>query len=175
MDWLLQISGYIFITITILLLLGIGLAGCVIPIIPGHPILLIAILVAELSIPDFHIAWYHWIFLIILCVLGTIGDNVFSIWGAKQFGSTKAGLWGCFAGICAGSFFLPWGLIIGPFAGALIAELIVSKQTLTYALRSGTGAFLGTLAGFIFKIAMGFAILGYAGALLLFFLYSRGS
>lgn len=163
MDFFLQSLSWI----AVIALLGIGLAGCIIPVLPGHPLILVATLLAQLTLPDFHVAWYHWLALILLCVIGMFGDNIFSVWGAQRFGSTRAGLWGCLAGAFIGIFFFPWGLILGPFIGAVVAELIVSRQKLKASLYSGTGAFLGTIAGFVFKIGIALAMIIYVALLML--------
>lgn len=161
MDYFLHMTGMVASWFFILLLLGVALAGCVIPVLPGHPLILAAALIADLTLPGVHIAWYHWLMLIVLCAFGMLGDNLLSLWGARRFGSTRAGLWGCLAGALAGLFFAPWGLLIGPFAGAFAAELIVSRNTIASSLHSGLGAFLGTLAGFLFKLAVALVMIIY--------------
>lgn len=161
MEYFWHMTGMITAWFFILLLLGVALAGCVIPLLPGHPLILAAALIADLFLPNVHIAWYHWLILIVLCAVGVFGDNLFSLWGARRFGSTKAGLWGCLAGAVLGLFFAPWGLLIGPFAGAVTAELIVSRNTIGSSLHSGLGAFLGTLAGFLFKLAVALVMIVY--------------
>lgn len=167
MEQIIQTSLPILYWLLIILLMGIGLAGCVIPMLPGHPLILASVIIAELMIPGFHLEWYHWVLLSLLCLLGMFGDNLFSLWGARRFGSTTAGLWGCLAGALIGCLFFPWGLILGPFIGAVTAELAVSRQQLHEAFVSGFGAFLGTLAGFIFKIIVGLAMILYATTLLI--------
>ncbi len=164
MEYFLQLGGTIAVIITVLALMGIGLAGCVIPMLPGHILIFAAALVMEWG-TSIDIAWYNWCILAVLCILGMTGDSLLSLWGARRFGSTKAGLAGCFAGIIVGVFLPPWGLLFGPFAGALLAELIFSRQDIAGSLKSGTGALLGTLAGYIFKTGIGLAMIGLLAAL----------
>jgi uncharacterized protein len=50
-------------------------------------------------------------------------------------------------------FFAPLGLILGPFGGAVIGELI-SGQSSSRALRSGFGSFIGFLTGVLLKLVV---------------------
>ncbi len=56
-------------------------------------------------------------------------------------------------------FFPPIGLIVGPFVGAFVGELIAGKDK-NVAFRSGLGSFLGFVAGTMMKLVVSF-IMGY--------------
>ena len=43
--------------------------------------------------------------------------------GSKYSGGSKWGNWGCIIGTLVGLLFLPWGVILGPFLGAVIGEV----------------------------------------------------
>jgi hypothetical protein len=74
-------------------------------------------------------------------------DFVIPLIGSRQFGASKYGIWGCGIGAVLGAVFLPpLGILIGPFLGGVIGELVYGK-TNREALRAGLGAFLGFLAG----------------------------
>jgi len=76
----------------------------------------------------------------------TVLDYIVPIWGTKKYGATKYGTWGSMIGLVLGLFIPPVGIIIGPFIGALVGELIYGRRT-NEALRSGYGALIGFLLG----------------------------
>ncbi len=145
MDVLLLIPGFILILI--------GLIGCIIPIIPGPPISYAGLLMMHLT----KAVHYEQKFLLLWAglVIGvTILDYFTPIWGTKKFGGTKRGTWGATLGLLIGLvFFPPIGIIIGPFAGAVIGELTHSED-MKKALRSGMGSLLGFLLGTGLKFAV---------------------
>jgi uncharacterized protein YqgC (DUF456 family) len=86
-----------------------------------------------------------------LVIVLQVVDYITPILGNKYSGGTSAGNRGCIAGIILGLFFLPWGIIVGPFLGAVIGELIGGKD-MSRALRSGFGSLLGFIFGTLLKI-----------------------
>lgn len=141
-------------------LIIIGIIGCIIPVIPGPPISFIGLLLLQLkTIPPFSAR-----FLAIWAVI-TIGvtvlDYIVPAYGTKKFGGSRHGMWGSIIGLFFGLFFFPpFGIIIGPFAGAVIGEMITGKE-FNDALRSGFGSFLGFIAGTIMKLAVSFFLAYY--------------
>lgn len=145
MDILLSSLGVILILV--------GLAGCIIPAIPGPPISFVGLLVlhftkyVQLS-ENTLITWG------VIAVLVTIIDNVVPIWGTKKFGGTKRGVWGSIIGLLVGMiFFPPVGIILGPFAGAVLGELSAGQDR-NKALKAGFGAFIGFLLGTGLKLVV---------------------
>lgn len=152
--------------VSILLALG-GIAGSILPILPGPPLSFFAVILlhfsgyASFSITFFAIAGG------IAAVL-TIFDYLLPSWLVNKFGGSKQGVTGSIIGLIAGAIILPFiGIIIGPFIGAFIGELMANKDkkaalkaaSLTFVgFLIGTGLKLGytiTIAYFIVKALMG--------------------
>ena len=101
----------------------VGHAGSVLPALRGPPasfagLLLLYLAGGELSAGLLIVSG-------VLAAIITIVDFVAPAWATKRFGGSKAGVWGSTIGLVAGLFFGPVGVIVCPFMGAFIAELLV--------------------------------------------------
>ena len=134
------------------LLIAIGICGCVIPLIPGPPIAFVALLVAK-ALGD-HILPSRVTLLLAatITIVVTVLDYVVPAIGARRFNCSRLGTIGCVVGTIVGLFFLPFGVIVGPFFGALIGES-VSGKNLGQASLGAIGALVGFLFGVIIKLA----------------------
>jgi hypothetical protein len=141
---------YILIGLGIIFMIT-GIFGCVLPLLPGPPLNYIGLLLLHFT------AGYQFSnrFLVIWGIVTVVVyalDYVIPVWGTKKFGGSKRGVWGSMIGLIAGMFFFPpFGIIIGPFAGAVIGELTAGKDSKA-ALKSGFGSFVGFLTGTILKL-----------------------
>ncbi|HZK96941.1 MAG TPA: DUF456 domain-containing protein, partial [Prolixibacteraceae bacterium] len=102
----------IFLIICGSLLMILGIAGCLLPMLPGPPLSYLGLIAIQLSSkinfsPKFLISWG------VIVILVSILDYVIPIWGTKYFGGSKYGVWGSMAGLLAGLFIPPIGIIIG--------------------------------------------------------------
>jgi hypothetical protein len=79
--------------------------------------------------------------------------------GARRFGTSWWGVLGALVGTLGGLFFGPVGLVLGPFLGAFVAELI-ARRDLRGAGRAGLGAWLGLLLGTAGRLALVLAMVG---------------
>lgn len=133
--------------VVVLLGLGVAAAGVVLPVLPGTPVALVAVLLAGwlTGFERVDVATIVWV--AVLTALAQ-GVDLLGNWvGAKRFGAGRAGLWGGVIGSFVGLVLLPpWGFLIGALAGATVAELLVGRP-FGAAWRAGVGALLGTLAG----------------------------
>jgi uncharacterized protein YqgC (DUF456 family) len=141
---------YVLIGFGIILMIS-GILGCVLPVIPGPPLSYLGLLLLHFT------ERYHFSprFLIIWAVLTAAVyalDYIIPAWGTKKFGGGKRGVWGSVIGLVIGLFFFPpFGIIAGPFVGAVIGELTAGRDSNT-ALKSGFGSFLGFLLGTLLKL-----------------------
>ncbi len=130
-----------------------GLAGAVLPILPATPLNYVGIILLHLT-SRVQFTGKQLICWAVLVVLVQVFDYLTPILGAKRFGGSKQGIWGCGIGVLAGMFFfLPYGLILGPIVGAVVGELLAGKQS-GAALKAGLGSFLGFLLGTVSKLVV---------------------
>jgi len=143
--------------LTIFLMLA-GLAGTVLPLVPGAILILVGAAVNHFAIGS--VGWGTLVVLTLLAILTQVLDFVSGAAGAKWFGATPWGAIGGILGAIVGLFFGLPGLFIGPLAGAIAGELIGGKGLLP-AGKSGWGTFLGTTAGLIGKLAIAVLMIGW--------------
>ena len=136
----------------------LGIAGCLLPILPGPPLSYLGLIAIHLTSKidfssKFLISWG------IIVIVVSILDYVIPIWGTKLFGGSKYGVWGSMVGLLAGLFIPPIGIIIGPFIGAVAGEMLAgNKQN---ALKAGFGSFIGFIAGTVVKMLVSLIMLYY--------------
>lgn len=144
----------VLLIICSIICLVVGLIGCVAPMLPGTPLAYVGILLLHFTDKvEFSVAQ-----LIVggaLVLLTIILDYIVPALGAKYAGGSKWGAWGCTIGTLIGMFFLPWGLLVGPFLGAVVGELLADRNA-GEAIRSGLGSLLGFLFGTVLKLVVCF-------------------
>lgn len=124
----------------------VGLIGSFLPVLPGLPISWVGIfllyLVPEIEIGS-QLLWITFAITVVIFIL----DYVIPLFGVKKYGGSKYGMYGAGVGLVVGLFIpIPLSVLIVPFIGAYIAELIYSKKGSGQALRSAFGSFIGFLA-----------------------------
>ena len=157
----------ILLYIVSVILIIVGVAGTILPALPGVTLVYAGMVLAAWVGGFVYIGWVTLLILGMLTLLALIVDFVAGLLGAKRLGASKRSLWGALIGTIVGMFFFPVGLFEGPFAGALIGELFAGG-TLRKSTSVGIGALLGFVFGTLAKIALCFAMLGvFVGAWLL--------
>ncbi len=170
MDIVLLIFGFIFMLV--------GILGSFLPVLPGPTISWIGLLLLYLTkvVPD------DWLFLGITLVIALTVfalDYIIPAVGTKKFGGTRAGMLGTMIGLLVALFFPilgPFGIIIWPFVGALVGELL-NKADKKTATKAAFGSFIGFLTGTFLKFMVTIVYLGlfimtaweYKGALFPYF------
>jgi len=170
MDIILLVFGFIFMLV--------GILGSFLPVLPGPTISWIGLLLLYLTkvVPD------DWLFLGITLVIALTVfalDYIIPAVGTRKFGGTRAGMLGTMIGLLVALFFPilgPLGIIIWPFVGALVGELL-NKADKKTATKAAFGSFIGFLTGTFLKFMVTIVYLGlfimtaweYKGALFPYF------
>ncbi len=145
----------------ILIILGIlclitGLAGCILPMLPGPPVAYAALILLHLT-DRVSLSTSELLIGLLLVIAIQLLDYFIPMWGTKYTGG--GGKWanrGSLIGTIVGMFFLPWGIIIGPFVGAFMGATKDGMDN-TQALKAGFGSLIGFLVGTAAK----FVLCGY--------------
>lgn len=144
-------------------LVAVGLVGMLLPVIPGAPVLLAGLALAAWA-EDFAFVGYGTLTVLgLLALLSYAVDFGAGIFGARRFGATRRGMLGAALGALIGLFFGIPGIVLGPFAGAVLGELS-GQRRLQEAGRAGVGASLGLVLGAAAKLALAFSMLGIFAA-----------
>jgi uncharacterized protein len=149
-------SLYYLLAVVLIL---VGIAGVVLPALPGLPLVFVGMLLAAWAGDFQQIGWGILVVLGALTLL-SVGVDVFAtLIGAKRVGASRKALLGAVLGTFAGLFFGPVGLFAGPFVGALLGELWHGRE-LGQATKVGLGTWLGIVVGVVLKLGLAFAMLG---------------
>ncbi len=141
-----------------LLFCVLGIVGSFLPVLPGPFTAWIGLLILHFT----DVVPQNWTFLgitLAISVLVWVLDYIVPALGTKKFGGTKYGMVGSSIGLIIGIIFMgPLGIVIGPFAGAFIGEIIKDSTNSSKALKAAFGSFIGFLAGTFLKfiVAVGF-------------------
>ena len=140
-------------------LVVVGLAGTILPALPGVPLVFVGLLMAA-WIGDFQkIGWPTLTVLAVLTALAVAADLIATLLGAKRAGASKYALFGAAIGSIIGLFFGLIGILVLPFLGAVVGELI-ARQRLNQAARVGLATWLGMLIGALAKLSLAITMLG---------------
>ena len=146
----------LIMVLAIILMVG-GIAGCVLPILPGAPLAYAGLLLLHFTgLAHFSTAQLI-VWLIVVVVLQVV-DYITPLLGSKYSGGTSFGNRGCVAGTLLGLFFMPWGIILGPFLGAVAGEMMGGSD-FPHAVRAGIGTLIGFLLGTLLKVIVCFYFL----------------
>ncbi|MFP4209514.1 MAG: DUF456 domain-containing protein [Wenzhouxiangella sp.] len=158
MEWLswelLKIPGWILAV----LLVVIGLAGTVLPALPGVPIILLGLLLIAWMDGFVSVSITTLLWLGVLAVLSVIIDFLATLEGARRFGAGRLAILGATLGLLVGMFFGLAGALLGPFIGAVAGHLL-GKATLNDSMRAGIGASIGVVVGTVAKVVIGAVML----------------
>ncbi len=154
-------TPFLWLLVAVLVLLGI--AGTVLPALPGVPLVFAGLLLAAWIDGFEKVGWLPLVILGLLTALSFVIDFAASALGAKRVGATKLAIVGALVGTVVGFFLGLPGLILGPFVGAAAGEL-VSNRDLARAGKVGLGTWIGMVFGTAAKLALAFSMLGIFAA-----------
>ena len=144
------------IVLAIILMVG-GIAGCALPVLPGAPLAYAGLLLLHFT-GLAHFSTTQLIVWLIVVVVLQVVDYITPLLGSKYSGGTSFGNRGCVAGTLLGLFFMPWGIILGPFLGAVAGEMMGGSD-FPHAVRAGIGTLIGFLLGTLLKVIVCFYFL----------------
>ena len=140
-------------------LVALGIAGMLLPALPGPPILFAGFLVIAWGEGFEFVGAGTLVVLAVMALLASLVDFISGALGAKHFGASPRAAIGAAIGAVAGIFFGLPGILLGPFVGAVLGEL-TEHEDLNAAGRAGIGATVGLLLGTAAKMAIAFAMVG---------------
>jgi uncharacterized protein len=140
----------------------ISFIGLIYPIIPSMLFILGGFVLYGLfySFDSLHLLF--WLIQLMFVLLLFSADYLANLIGVKKFGGSKAGIWGSTIGLLIGPFVIPiFGIIIGPFLGAVTAELLVHRKGIIESLKIGIGSVIGFISSVITKAVIQALMIGY--------------
>ena len=159
-------------TVTLLWILSIalivvGVAGTVLPALPGTLFVLAGIVLGA-WIDDFaRVGWGVLAFIIALAVLAWVLDYVAGLMGARKAGASRQALIGAALGTVVGLFMGLVGVLFMPLVGAAVGEYLARRDQ-QRALKVGVATWLGIMAGLVSKVVIAFMMIGVFIAALIF-------
>lgn len=136
-----------------------GLAGLLLPIVPGAPLLFLGLLLGAWAEEFRYIGVGTLLVLAGMAALTYVVEFAASMLGVKKYGGSRRAMAGAVLGGIAGLFLGIPGILLGPFVGAVIGELSL-QRTLDQAGRAGFGTVVGLAVGLAGKLAIGIAMIG---------------
>lgn len=154
----------IALSVAAFLLTIAGIVGCIIPAMPGALLSYAGLLCAYFTTYSSMSQGSLWLWLGIVIAVSA-ADYFLPAWMTRRFGGSRSGAIGATIGVFAGFFlFPPLGIILGPFAGAVLGELVHDKEDVNKALKVGFGSFMAFIAGTGIKLAASVGIFIHVAA-----------
>jgi uncharacterized protein YqgC (DUF456 family) len=157
----------VLLWIVAIALIGIGIAGTVVPVLPGALLVFGGILLGAWIDGFTRIAPWLLVLLGVLAALASAVDYLAAAAGAKRAGASPQAILGATLGTVAGVFSGLWGLLFLPLAGAFVGEFL-ARNDVRRAGTVGLATWIGLLLGSAVKIAIVLAMVGIFAFMLVF-------
>ena len=139
----------------------LGIVGSFLPVLPGPPTSWLGFLILYFT-TSVEVSLSFLLITLLIALFIFFLDSIISVLGVKKMGGGRAGMIGSSLGLIIGILFMgPLGIIIGPFVGAFLGELIANNNTTEGAIKTATGALLGFLSGVFLKFIVSIAFAFY--------------
>ncbi|MFZ4856770.1 MAG: DUF456 domain-containing protein [Desulfuromonadaceae bacterium] len=136
-----------------------GLAGLLLPLVPGAPLLFLGLLLGAWAEGFRYIGLWTLLALAGMAALTYVVEFAASILGVKKYGGSRRAMVGAAVGGIVGIFLGIPGILLGPFVGAVIGELSL-QRSIDEASRAGFGTVVGLAIGVAGKLAIGITMIG---------------
>lgn len=147
------------VTAVAILLMLVGVAGAVLPGIPGTPLILLGALIYALATGWSPIGVTQLAILAALTVVAETAGYLSVALGARRSGGSRWAVAGALVGALAGVAFAPVGLLVGPVAGAIVGELLGTGR-LRGSVSTGAGTAIGVIAGAVLQASLALVMVG---------------
>jgi len=148
------------------LLVAAGIAGTVVPLVPGAPLVFLGLLLGAWIDGFQRVGAVTLALLALLTLLSFAIDLWAARHGARRVGASGLALFGALAGSVVGLFFSLPGVLLGPFIGAFAGEYL-ARRSLRQAGRAGLGTWLGLVLAAAGHLALVFTMIGIFAAVYL--------
>ena len=130
----------------------IGIAGSILPGLPGPPFSWIGLLILYIwgsgtNADEIPMQLSTLVIWGVVVVIVSVIDYIVPMYLTKLTGGSKHAERGAMIGMLVGIFLTPIGMILGSFLGAFLGELLFAKKKEEEALKAAVGSFLGFITG----------------------------
>ena len=142
-----------------LILVGVGIAGVLVPGLPGTPLVFGGLLLAAWADGFQNVGAGTIVILAVMTILAFGVDFLSASLGAKRAGASREAVIGAALGTLIGIFFGFVGILLGPLVGAVTGEFL-ARRNLGQAGRAGAATWIGFLLGIGVKLVLAFTMVG---------------
>jgi uncharacterized protein len=147
------------VNVVVALLMLAGLAGAVLPVLPGTPLIVAGALLHAVATEFTPIGVGRLAILVGLAVVGAVLSQAAAALGVRRAGGSRWAMVGALLGAVVGVFTAPLGLLLGPLLGAVAGEIVRTRR-LRGSVRAGVGALVGLALGAAAQVAVSFVMVG---------------